>query len=54
MDFKSSHVIDSKDPKGRVAEPGDYVIGEWSEGHLVQGVWYGADHKAKGSILIGK
>ena len=54
MDFKSSHVIDSKDPKGRIAEPGDYVIGEWSEGHLVQGVWYGADHKAKGSILIGK
>lgn len=54
MDFKSAHVIDSRDPKGRVAQPGDYVIGEWSEGHLVQGVWYGADNKAKGSILIGK
>lgn len=54
MDFISSHVIDSRDPKGRVAEAGDYVIGEWSEGHLVQGVWYGADHQVKGRILIGK
>ncbi len=54
MEFKTSHVIDSRDPKGRVAQPGDYVVGEWSEGHLVQGVWYGADNKAKGSILIGK
>ena len=54
MEFKTSHVIDSRDPKGRVAQPGDYVVGEWSEGHLVQGIWYGADNKAKGSILIGK
>ena len=54
MIFKTSHVIDSKDPKGRVAEPGDYVIGEWSDGHLVQGVWYGSDNQVKGSIIIGK
>lgn len=52
--FKSSHVIDSRDPKGRVAEAGDYVIGEFSEGHLVQGIWYGADNVVKGSIIIGK
>ena len=54
MIFKSSHVIDSKDPKKRVAEAGDYVIGEWSDGHLVQGIWYGADNQVKGSIIIGK
>lgn len=54
MVFKSSHVIDSRDPKGRMAEAGDYVIGEWSEGHLVQGIWYGADNQVKGSIIIGK
>ena len=54
MIFKASHVIDSKDPKGRVAEAGDYVIGEWADGHLVQGIWYGADNQVKGSILIGK
>lgn len=54
MVFKSSHIIDSRDPKSRVAEAGDYVIGEWSEGHLVQGIWYGADNQVKGSIIIGK
>ena len=54
LTFDSPHIIDSRDSKGRVAEPGDYVIGEWSEGHLVQGIWYGADGQIKGSILIGK
>ena len=54
MVFTSSHVIDSKDPKKRIAEAGDYVIGEWSEGHLVQGIWYGADNQVKGSVIIGK
>ena len=54
MVFKTSHIIDSKDPKKRVAEAGDYVIGEWSDGHLVQGIWYGADNQVKGSIIIGK
>lgn len=54
MEFKSSHVIDSKDPKGRVAEAGDYVIGEWADGHLVQGIWYGADNQVKGSVIIGR
>lgn len=54
MEFTSTHVIDSKDPKGRMASPGDYVIGEWSNGHLVQGIWYGSDNQVKGSILIGK
>lgn len=54
MVFKTSHVIDSRDSKGRVAEPGDYVIGEWSDGHLVQGIWYGSDNVVKGSIIIGK
>lgn len=54
MEFSSTHVIDSKDPKGRMASPGDYVIGEWADGHLVQGIWYGSDNQVKGSILIGK
>ena len=54
MVFKTSHLIDSRDPKSRMAEPGDYVIGEWSDGHLVQGIWYGSDNTVKGSIIIGK
>ena len=51
--FKTSHIIDSRDPKGRVADPGDYVIGEFVDGHLIQGIWYGSDHQVKGSIIIG-
>ena len=54
MVFTSSHAIDSRDPKRRVAESGDYVIGEWVNGHLVQGIWYGADNQVKGSIIIGQ
>ena len=54
MIFTSSHVIDSKDPKKRVAEAGDYVIGEWADGHLVQGIWYGPDNQVKGSVIIGR
>ena len=52
--FKRLHLIDSHDPKGRIAEAGDYVIGEFSDGHLVHGIWYGADRQVKGSIIIGK
>ena len=54
MVFTSSHVIDSKDPKKRVAEADDYVIDEWADGHLVQGIWYGSDNQVKGSIIIGR
>ncbi len=53
MRFTSTHVIDSRDPKGRVADAGDYVIGEWVSGKLVQGRWYGSDNNVKGSIIIG-
>lgn len=54
MIFKSAHIIDSRDSKKRTAEPGDYVIGEFADGHLVQGIWYGADNQVKGSIIIGR
>lgn len=53
LTFTTSHLIDERDPKGRVAEPGDYVIGEWNSGNLVQGRWYGSDGNVKGSIIIG-
>ena len=54
LTFKTPHQIDSRDPKGRIAEPGDYVIGEFYEGHLVQGIWYDAYNQVKGSIIIGR
>lgn len=53
MTFSHSQVIDSRDPKKRTAEPGDYCIGEWNEGKLVQCKWYGSDNNVKGSIIIG-
>ena len=53
LTFKSSHTIDSRDPKGRIAEPGDYVIGEFVDGRLVQGIWYDSKNVVKGSIIIG-
>lgn len=52
--FKNAHLIDARDPKGRVADPGDYVIGEFYEGHLVQGIWYDQYNQVKGSIIIGR
>ena len=53
MVFKSSHIIDSFDPDKHQAENGDYVKGEYQNGHLVQGNWYGSDGNKKEYIYIG-
>lgn len=53
LTYSSSQTIDSRDSKGRVAQPGDYVIGEWDNGHLVQGRWFKNDG-TKEAIIIGK
>lgn len=54
MTFKESHRIDSRDSQARVAEPGDYIIGEYVDGKLVQGIWYDKANTVKGSIIIGR
>lgn len=54
MTYKESHRIDSRDPQARVAEVGDYIIGEYAEGKLVQGIWYDKNNTVKGSIIIGR
>ena len=54
MTYTKEHLIDSRDPKKRVAQPGDYIIGEFSNGRLVQGKWFDASDNVKGSIIIGK
>lgn len=54
MTYKESHRIDTRDPQARVAEPGDYIIGEYVDGKLVQGVWYDKANTVKGSIIIGR
>ena len=53
MRYTKSHLIDSRDPQHRTAEKGDYIIGEFVDGKLVQGVWYDSANNVKGSIIIG-
>ncbi len=54
MTYTQSHLIDTRDPQKRTAQSGDYIIGEFYEGKLVQGVWYDASGNVKGSIIIGR
>lgn len=53
MTYSSEKVIDPRDSKGRVAQPGEYIIGEWDNGNLVQGRWFKNDG-SKEVIIIGK
>lgn len=53
LTYSSERVIDPRDPKGRVAQPGEYIIGEWDNGSLVQGRWFKKDG-SKEVIIIGK
>lgn len=53
LTYSTSRTIDSRDPKGRVAQPGEYIIGEWDNGHLVQGRWFKKDG-TKEVLIIGK
>lgn len=53
MTYSTSHTIDSRDTKGRVAQPGEYIVGEWDNGHLVQGRWFKKDG-TKEAVIIGK
>lgn len=52
--FKKVRRIDMHDSKAREAQPSDYIIGEWENGHLIQGKWYSADGSLIEVILIGK
>lgn len=54
MTYKVTHRIDPRDVKERVAEAGDYIIGEFSQGKLVHGVWYDKYNNQKGRVIIGK
>ena len=53
LTYSTSQTIDSRDPKARVAQPGEYIVGEWDNGHLVQGRWFKNDG-TKEAIIIGK
>lgn len=53
LTYSTSHTIDPRDTKGRVAQPGEYIVGEWDNGHLVQGRWFKKDG-TKEAVIIGK
>lgn len=52
--FIEGRRIDMHDSKERQAATGDYIIGEWDQGHLIQGKWYDRDGQVKEVILLGK
>lgn len=51
--FKQSRRIDMHDPEKRVAQKGDYIVGDWNNGHLNFGEWYSASGEKKGFIELG-
>lgn len=53
MTYTKEHLVDKRDPQKRTASKGDYIIGEFANGKLVQGVWYDSNNNVKGSIIIG-
>lgn len=53
LTYKRTQLIDAHDGKGRTAEAGDYIIGQWHYGHLVFGTLYKQDGSVEG-IQLGK
>ena len=53
MQFKSSHRIDSRDPKARIAEAGDRIEGTYIKGHLDYGHWLKSDGSSE-TIMLGE
>jgi hypothetical protein len=52
--FKSKQQISSKDIKARLAEEGDYFIGEFNMGYPVQGKLFDSQNNLKEIIIIGR
>ncbi|MBQ9285638.1 MAG: hypothetical protein IJ209_05065 [Bacteroidaceae bacterium] len=53
LTYNRSRRINRYDDKGRVADAGDYVVGEFVRGFFVQGKWFGGDGALKESLMIG-
>lgn len=51
--FGTRRRIDIHDNRERYAEPGDYIKGDWKQGHLNYGEWYSADGTKKEFIRLG-
>ena len=51
--FKTRRRIDMHDTEERYAEPGDYIKGDWKNGHLNYGEWYSKSGTKKAFIQLG-
>ncbi len=51
--FKTRRRIDMHDADERYAEPGDYIKGDWKNGHLNYGEWYSKSGTKKAFIQLG-
>ena len=51
--FTARRRIDTHDPEQRYAEAGDYIKGDWKQGHLNYGEWYSASGTKKAFIKLG-
>lgn len=52
--YKRTQRIDAHDEKERYANSGDYIIGEWYNGHLVQGKLFNNEGMIIGYFSLGK
>lgn len=52
--FNSEQLISERDLKKRMAAKGDYLIGEWYEGRLVNGKLFDKDNNQKEVVIIGR
>ena len=43
LTFKKKHIIEPRDVKKRMANPGEKVVGMFEDGHLTTGTWYKND-----------
>lgn len=53
LTYTTTRVINRNDPKGRTAQPGDYVIGEFFNGFVVYGKHYSAAGELLESLTFG-
>lgn len=51
--YTQSRIINKYDKKNRIAEKGDYIVGEFKNGFVVHGKLYDSSNKLKSSLMIG-
>ncbi len=54
MYYNERHLISARDRQERYAEAGDYIVGEFYDGELVQGKLFGEDNVQKQTLILGR